>query len=132
MRNWMENGLACMWISLLVGLLSCAERPALDFDSIERIMPQQPDSALLRLDTVHVDPLRLSDADRAHYYLLLTEALDKCYQTPHSDSLISAAIHYYKGKHDPNRLAKALYYKGRILQDQNMPLQAQDAYLVLK
>ena len=129
MRNWMENGLVCMWISLLVGLLSCAERPALDFDSIERIMPQQPDSALLRLDTAHVDPLRLSDADRAHYYLLLTEALDKCYQTPRSDSLISAAIHYYKGKHDPNRLAKAWYYKGRILQDQNMPLQAQDAYL---
>ena len=125
----MENGLACMWISLLVGLLSCAERPALDFDSIERIMPQQPDSALLRLDTAHVDPLRLSDADRAHYYLLLTEALDKCYQTPRSDSLISAAIHYYKGKHDPNRLAKTWYYKGRILQDQNMPLQAQDAYL---
>ena len=129
MRNWKENGLVCMWISLLVGLLSCVERPALDFDSIERIMPLQPDSALLRLDTAHVDPLRLSDTDRAHYYLLLTEALDKCYQTLHSDSLISTAIHYYKGKHDPNRLAKAWYYKGRILQDQNMPLQAQDAYL---
>ena len=57
MRNWKENGLVCMWISLLVGLLSCAERPALDFDSIERIMPQQPDGALLRLDTAHVDPL---------------------------------------------------------------------------
>ncbi|MGM9797419.1 MAG: hypothetical protein ACI3ZY_07570, partial [Parabacteroides sp.] len=114
---------------LLCVMAACHRRPAMDFAAIEAIMPAQPDSALAMLDTLHTDPNDFSAKDRAHYYLLLTEAMDKCYLTHTTDSLITIAKDYYENANDPNRRAKAWYYMGLIREEDQQPLLAQDAYL---
>ena len=80
----------------------------MDFTAIEAILPTQPDSALVLLDTLHTDPNDFTAKDRAHYYLLLTEAIDKCYLTHTTDSLIRLSADYYAAHHDNPRYAKAL------------------------
>ena len=92
-------------------------------------MPTQPDSALELLDTLHTDPNDFSAKDRAHYYLLLTEAMDKCYLTHTTDSLITIAKDFYENANNPDRRAKAWYYMGLIREGNQQPLLAQDAYL---
>ncbi len=91
-------------------------------------MPQHPDSALMLLEQIE-NKENLSRKDKAHYYLLLTEAEDKTYVTHTTDSLISIAADYYEKTDDLGRKAKAWYYKGRINQDLGHPLKAQEYYL---
>ena len=93
-------------------MAACHHRPAMDFTAIEAIMPTQPDSALVLLDTLHTDPNDFTAKDRAHYYLLLTEAMDRCYLTHTTDSLIRLSADYYAAHHDNSRYAKAL--SGRV------------------
>ena len=98
------------------------------FQKVERLMPQHPDSALMLLEQIE-NKENLSRKDKAHYYLLLTEAEDKTYVTHTTDSLISIAADYYEKTDDLGRKAKAWYYKGRINQDLGHPLKAQEYYL---
>ena len=114
---------------LLCVMAACHRRPTMDFAAIEALLPTRPDSALAILDTLHTDPNDFTAKDRAHYYLLLTEAMDKCYLTHTTDSLISIAKNYYENTNDPNRRAKAWYYLGLIREENQQPLLAQDAYL---
>ncbi|MDB8999455.1 tetratricopeptide repeat protein, partial [Parabacteroides distasonis] len=84
--------------------------------------------ALMLLEQIE-NKENLSRKDKAHYYLLLTEAEDKTYVTHTTDSLISIAADYYEKTDDLGRKAKAWYYKGRINQDLGHPLKAQEYYL---
>lgn len=110
--------------------ISCdgIDRPAIDFQRIEALMPHHPDSALTLLEQIK-DKEALSRKDKAHYYLLLTEAHDKAYVTHTTDSLISIAADYYEKTDDLGRKAKAWYYRGRVNQDLGHPLKAQEYYL---
>ena len=96
--------------------------------SAERLIANQPDSALLVLQGIKT-PERLSRAEQAHFYLLRTEAEDKCCIPHTTDSLISIAVNFYENTDEALRKAKAWYYKGRINQDLDRPLLAQDYYL---
>ena len=122
------NGCCLFLLSLM--LLAC-ERNKKEISllsSAERLIANQPDSALLVLQGIKT-PERLSRAEQAHFYLLHTEAEDKC-RIPHTtDSLISIAVNFYENTDDALRKAKAWYYKGRINQDLDRPLLAQDYYL---
>ena len=118
--------LGLIWLCVMA---ACHRRPTMDFAAIEAILPTRPDSALAILDTLHTDPNDFTAKDRAHYYLLLTEAMDKCYLTHTTDSLITIAKDYYENANDPNRRAKAWYYLGLIREENQQPLLAQDAYL---
>lgn len=92
------------------------------FAYADSLMENQPDSVLYYLQRLDVSDL--SDADKAYYGLLLTQATDKNYlPLLPCDSLVDAALDYYGGG---NRLlrAKALLYKSRILQSMNMPEEA--------
>ena len=91
-------------------------------------MSQHPDSVLTLLSTIQ-DVNDLSEKDRAMYYLLLTEAENKTYVKPTSDSLITIAVEYFDKTEDWERKAKAWYYKGRVNQDLGDVLHAQDYYL---
>ena len=72
---------------------------------------------------------RFTKADRARYLLLRTEAEDKTYVTPTTDSLIAIAAHYYEESDNERLKAKAWYYMGRVNQELKRPLLAQDYYL---
>ena len=80
-------------------------------------MDPHPDSALALLDTLHAEPQHYTAKDRARYYLLLTEAMDKCFLTHTTDTLIRFSAEYYEQHNDRHHYAKALYLQGRIYED---------------
>ena len=126
----MKKNIVFLLILIPIIWISCdgMGHQTIDFRKIENLMPQHPDSALMLLEQIE-NKENLSRKDKAHYYLLLTEAEDKSYVTHTTDSLISIAADYYEKTDDLGRKAKAWYYKGRINQDLGHPLKAQEYYL---
>ena len=126
----MKKNIVFLLILIPIIWISCdgMGHQTIDFRKIENLMPQHPDSALMLLEQIE-NKENLSRKDKAHYYLLLTEAEDKTYVTHTTDSLISIAADYYEKTDDLGRKAKAWYYKGRINQDLGHPLKAQEYYL---
>lgn len=123
----MKNNLYIIFVFLVFGLMSCNHHSDL-YEHAEKIMSQHPDSVLTLLSTIQ-DVNDLSEKDRAMYYLLLTEAQNKTYVKPTSDSLIAISTEYFDKTEDWGRKAKAWYYRGRINQDLGDALHAQDYYL---
>ena len=126
----MKKNIVFLLILIPIIWISCdgMGHQTIDFRKIENLMPQHPDSALMLLEQIE-NKENLSRKDKAHYYLLLTEAQDKTYATHTTDSLITIAADYYEGTNDLERKAKTWYYKGRINQDLGHPLKAQEYYL---
>lgn len=94
----------------------------------EKMMNHHPDSALLLLECMD-SPDQLSPSDHALYCLLLTQAHDKNFVRPTSDSLIQIAVEYYKNTKDRTRTARALYLKGRVNDDLDRMEEAARCYL---
>ncbi len=126
----MKKNIVFLLILIPIIWISCdgMGHQTIDFRKVENLMPQHPDSALMLLEQIE-NKENLSRKDKAHYYLLLTEAQDKNYIPHTSDSLIAIATDYYEKTEYVNRKAKAWYYKGRINQDLGHPLKAQEYYL---
>ena len=126
----MKKNIVTLLALIHIILISCdgIGHPIIDFWKVENLMPQHPDSALMLLEQIEKKE-NLSGKDKAHYYLLLTEAEDKTRAKHASDSLITIATDYYENTDDSKRKAKAWYYRGRVNQDLNLPLKAQEYYL---
>lgn len=126
----MKKNIVTLLALIHIILISCdgIGHPTIDFLKVENLMPQHPDSALMLLEQIK-NKENLSRKDKAHYYLLLTEAQNKNHISHTSDSLIAIATDYYEKTEDVNRKAKAWYYKGRTNQDLGHPLKAQEYYL---
>ena len=125
----MKNNLYVFFLFFITGLMSCSHHSGL-YEHAEKIMSQHPDSVLTLLSTIQ-DVNDLSEKDRAMYYLLLTEAQNKTYVKPTSDSLITIAVEFFDKTEDWGRKAKAWYYRGRINQDLGDALHAQDDYILI-
>ena len=117
MRNTMNAIACCLTVLLCLVATACQEHTAIDFDRVEALMDPHPDSALALLDTLHAEPQHYTAKDRARYYLLLTEAKDKCFLTHTTDTLIRFSAEYYEQHNDRHHYAKALYLQGRIYED---------------
>ena len=89
----MKNNLYVFFLFFITGLMSCSHHSGL-YEHAEKIMSQHPDSVLTLLSTIQ-DVNDLSEKDRAMYYLLLTEAQNKTYVKPTSDSLITIAVEFF-------------------------------------
>lgn len=111
--------------AFIVVTVSCSpasKAPAAVLRYADSLMESHPDSVLDYLCSLDVTGLR--EADQAYYGLLLTQATDKNYLPLLScDSMIDVALDYYDEGDGINR-ARALLYKGRILQSMNMPQEA--------
>lgn len=94
----------------------------------EKLMNRDPDSALMLLELIE-SPHLLSPSDHALYCLLLTQARDKNFIHPTSDSLIQIAVDYYKDTDDRRHTALALYLKGRVNDDLDQMEEAVRCYL---
>lgn len=107
--------------AFIVVTASCSpasKAPAAVWRYADSLMESHPDSVLDYLCSLDVTGLR--EADQAYYGLLLTQATDKNYLPLLScDSMIDVALDYYDEGDGINR-ARALLYKGRILQEMNM------------
>ena len=126
----MKKNIVFLLILIPIIWISCdgMGHQTIDFRKIENLMPQHPDSALMLLEQIE-NKENLSRKDKAHYYLLLAEAQDKTFVKHETDSLITIATDYYEETDDLERKAKAWYCRGRINQDLNRPLKAQEYYL---
>ena len=126
----MKKNIVFLLILIPIIWISCdgMGHQTIDFRKVENLMPQHPDSALMLLEQIE-NKENLSRKDKAHYYLLLTEAQDKTFVKHETDSLITIATDYYEETDDLERKAKAWYYRGRISQDLGHPLKAQEYYL---
>lgn len=100
-------------IGLFLGI-GCSRSVQYDtvLESVERRMPENPDTALQLLK--HIGQLPENKAVQARYALLYTEALHKNLIEVTSDSLINIAWKYYEKSDDLLRLAKVYFYKGKI------------------
>lgn len=113
----------------MIGLCCACGQPnnhAMELSQIDTLMQSQPDSALHYLELL--DTTAFSKSERVYYGLLVTQATDKA-SLPlfPCDSLVCNALNYYSKGSGENR-AKALYYKGRILDQQNLPDKARAYY----
>lgn len=94
----------------------------------ENCMNERPDSALLLLESIiHLNDL--PKEQRPLWCLLYTQAQDKNRIEHTSDSLIQIAVKYYENSNQRDRKMQAYYYCGRVYQDLNRTLQAQEYYL---
>lgn len=115
----MKKLIFSIFLLLLLGLVACREYPHVRplLQEAEMLMPDRPDSSLILLESVRF-PEKLSAEDYATWCLLVTEARDKNYVEHSSDSVIDVAVRYFGKQENPLRYVKALYYKGRVFQDQ--------------
>lgn len=94
----------------------------------DKMLSQTPDSALSLLTAIDVNSLK-TESDRAYHALLLTQARYRCYEVVTSDSLIDVALNYYQSHQgNPERLTRALIYKGAVMEELGQPQEAMTYY----
>lgn len=120
-----------IYFLFIVCLISgCQNQPTqilLTLQQVEKCMNEHPDSALQLLNTIPATTLR--GKERAEYALLFTQACDKNYIMPTSDSLIQIAVDYYKNKKGELNCAKSYYYLGCVYRDLKQQKEAIEAWL---
>lgn len=94
----------------------------------DSLMNSSPDSALHLLESIQ-KPQEMSEACRAQYALLMTQAWDKNWIPMTNDSLIQIAVDYYKERHDKAQATKAYYYLGCVYEDLDNQIEATNAFL---
>ena len=83
-------------------------------NTAESIMETAPDSALSILRTIDSSKIP-SEGEKAHFALLMSQALDKNYIDVTDDSLIKRAHDYYAHGNDRFRSMLSKYYYARVL-----------------
>ena len=118
-------------VTLVFLLAACNSRINYDKTLVQAdsLMRSQPDSALSILQEISLQRLD-TQADRAYYALLLTQARDKNYIVQTDDSLISTAVKYYNSIDDATKRANAYFYWGNVYRDKNEYPAAIDKYLI--
>lgn len=100
--------------------ISCQTTPddvVLALSQVEDCMEAYPDSALKQLKRIP-NPESLRGKAQADYALLMTQAMDKNYMKPTSDSLISLAVGYYGALEvDVKAKGKSFFYFGRVMSE---------------
>jgi tetratricopeptide (TPR) repeat protein len=130
--NRISAFLFCIWICLV--FLSCnTNRKKVNtlFDTVENIVEQYPDSALILLDSIR-NPYELNESQHAKYVLLSVQAKDKAYRDITSDTLIFSAKDYFQKEDDQKNLALFEFYCGRVLQSQGEIEKAIETYLKVR
>lgn len=105
--------------NLIFIIFACQQKGSenLLLSAADSLMPTRPDSALYLLENICLSEIK-KPSQKAKYILLLTQAQDKNYITPTTDSLIRIATEYYDSiDNDIEMQAKAHYYLGRIYQE---------------
>ena len=118
----MKSSYICCVLLFVLFLVSCTDgrsegQVARLLRQAEMCMEECSDSALVYLHQIP-DPEKLTGENQADYCLLLTQAMDKNDLPLSSDSLIQIAVGYYSNKGDAECKPKALFYKGRVFQQQ--------------
>lgn len=102
--------------AVLAFLSSCSRNNVQkSLNDIETYIDDRPDSALTALRTIDT-LLLVSASSKAKYSLLSAIAYDKNYIDTTDVRVIEPAVEYYSRVNDKERLRKAYYYKGKMLE----------------
>lgn len=125
--------LYCILILLVLNTISCAKRDDTDrlLATVERIVEQHPDSALLLLDSISSFH-NLNDKELNRFWLLQVQAKDKAYKDITKDTAIFQVRDYYMENGNKENAALAAFYCGRVRQEQENINKAARAYLDAK
>ncbi|MGM9828878.1 MAG: hypothetical protein ACI30C_02440 [Muribaculaceae bacterium] len=120
-----------LYILIFLGLSVAGCRGGRSYDSrlaaADSLVASQPDSALRILRGVGFDSM-CSDADRAYFALLLTQAKYKCDETITSTDTIDIAVDYFSGGEDADKRLRSLIYRGASFADMGEITAAMEAY----
>lgn len=124
----MKNTLYILLLLLCTACTNHRPYPAL-LTAADSLMNIRPDSALQLLHSIHHEQ-QLTQAHKAYYALLLTQAQDKNYlDSLQSDSLISIAVDYFKHSNEKEKTARAYFYCGKLHAMKGNDTTAMQAYL---
>lgn len=102
---------------LICCLSSCNQTEILDeITMAENVIKENPDSALVVLNTIHVERL-VSPQIEAKYNLLYTMAEDKCYIVHVDAERINKTVDYYSKYGSVSEKIRSLFYQGRVYKD---------------
>ena len=94
------------------------EAPAL-LNKAEAMMDNNPDSAMLLIDSIFAPKASLSRAEYMQYLMARVQAKYKTYQDISSDTAVLQAVAYFeKRRNNPAMLASAYYLAGCVLREQ--------------
>lgn len=112
-------------------LQACHSQPRYNHRLVEvdSIMWQHPDSALKLLEAFPTSQL-FTEADRAYFSLLLTQAKDKNYILQTEDSHLLKSISFFDTHDRIRKGGRAHYYLGCIYRDRLRPVQSLEEFLI--
>ncbi len=107
------------------GIISCKQYTgnALLFQQADTLVYEYPDSALQLLNQIII-PQNLSEAERAHYALLIGQGHYNTHRSLCEDSLLTNALTYYEQQQDTSHLQIAYLLAGHYLYANNQLKQA--------
>ena len=82
-------------------------------DEIDSYVDADPQAALAAVNELDMSGVK-AESVKAHYSLLHSKALDKCYIDTTDVSVIMDAVNYYSKHGDPDQKMQTYYYLGRI------------------
>ena len=101
-------------ILLVLFLTACSDAGIQDrLDEIDTYVDSDPQLALTALRELDIGDVK-SDKVKAHYSLLHSKAIDKCYIDTTDVSVITDAVNYYTRHGSPDEKMQTYYYLGRI------------------
>lgn len=114
-----------LWLFLLV---ACQYNHYGNYELLEEVDSllnnELPDSALKVL--YRMDSVQFSSKEQAYYDLLKVQAMWKAYIFISSDSILDSSLSYYEHSNDKEKLARAYYYKGVLLNEERQVTESID------
>jgi len=99
---------------LLLFLTACSGAAIQEsLDEIDSYVDADPQAALEAMEELDMSGIRAAGI-KAHYSLLHSKALDKCYIDTADVSVVADAVNYYSKHGNPDQKMQSFYYLGRI------------------
>lgn len=99
-------------------LFSCSDNHALeDIETIKTVGDENPEKALVMLDSLEIEIRDKSDYVKNKYDLLRIRLNDKAYNLPTSDLMIKKLMSYFEDKGSMNEKQEVFYYAGSVYRD---------------
>lgn len=113
-----NNILFCILASLMFAFSSCSKQDTLkEMEHIKAIGDENPQEALVMLDSLVIDVRDESEYVRAKYDLLAIRLNDKADNIPSSDIVIRKLVEYFEEKGSTAEKQEVNYYAGSVYRD---------------
>ena len=108
----------CIWLLLAVFTTACSKQTVLDdLEHIKNIGNENPQTALVMLDSLEFEVRESNDYVRSKYDLLRVRLNDKADNSPNSDILIRRLIGYFESEGSQSEKQEVYYYAGSVYRD---------------